>query len=206
MKILYPRTVFVAVFALLISGAGLWGCAQVPPASPAPDFALSRLPPMKVDVAAIDVVDRYNPSADPRDVSSQFVIPPVEAVKAYGRGRMQAQGDNDRLAFVIENASVRSTLREPDSQVQRWMKVNRRENYEMLVSVRLSVLDNAGNERKGTVLTARRFLEIPETYSLASREEKQRAALMDLIRDLDVAAMNAVYNTLGLSLRTPEMR
>lgn len=196
------RSAFVSVCLIV----ALWGCASLPPSKPAPDFALSSLPPMIVDVAAIDVVDRYNPAADPGDVSTTFAVPPIEALKAYGHGRMKPGGDNDRLEFIIEKASVQSTLREPDSKVQRWMRVNRRESYEILVSVRLSVLDNAGAERKGTVLTVRRNLEIPETYSLASREEAQAQAVMALIRDLDVAAVNGVYNTLGLSLRSPEAR
>lgn len=199
----FSRNAFFALFLLVF---GLWGCAEVPPARPAPDFALSNLPPMVVDVASVEIVDRYNPAADPNDMSTTFAIPPVEAVKAYGRGRIRAQGDNGRLEFIIENASVHSKLREPDSKVQRWMGVNRKDEYEILVSVRLSVLDNAGMERKGTTLTARRNLEIPDTYSLATREEKQAQALVALIRDLDVAAVNGIYNTLGLSSRAPEVR
>lgn len=199
----FSRNAFFALFLLVF---GLWGCAEVPPARPTPDFALSNLPPMVVDVASVEIVDRYNPAADPNDMSTTFAIPPVEAVKAYGRGRIRAQGDNGRLEFIIENASVHSKLREPDSKVQRWMGVNRKDEYEILVSVRLSVLDNAGMERKGTTLTARRNLEIPDTYSLATREEKQAQALVELIRDLDVAAVNGIYNTLGLSSRAPEVR
>lgn len=196
---IFSRNVFAAFFALFLLAFGLWSCAEVPPANPAPDFALSNLPPMAVDVTSVDIVDRYNPAADPNDMSTTFVVPPVEAVKTYGRGRIRAQGDNGRLEFIIENASVHSKLREPDSKVQRWMGVNRKDEYEIFVSVRLSVIDNAGVERKGTVLTARRSLDIPDTYSLASREEKQTQALVALIRDLDVAAVNGIYNTLGLS-------
>lgn len=199
----FPRNAFAVFFALFLLAFGLWSCAEVPPARPAPDFALSNLPTMMVDVTSVDIVDRYNPAADPNDISTTFAIPPVEAVKAYGRGRIRAQGDNGRLEFIIENASVHSKLREPDSKVQRWMGVNRKDQYEISVSVRLSVLDNAGVERKGTTLTARRNLEIPDTYSLATREEKQAQALVDLIRDLDVAAVNGIYNTLGLSPRHP---
>lgn len=196
----------VVLMALFVASLGLGGCAEVPPAKPSPDFALSSLPPMSVDVSAVDVVDRYNPAADPNDMSTTFSIPPVDAVKAYGQGRIRAQGDNGRLQFIIENASVHNKLLQPNSKIQRWMGVNRKDDYEILVSVRLSVLDNAGVERKGTVLTARRSLEIPDTYSLATREEKQNQALMDLIHDLDIAAVNGVYNTLGLSLRSPESR
>lgn len=204
---IFSHFVSLRALAVLIVAAGLWSCAQVPASRPAPDFALSNFPPMVVNASAVEVIDRYNPAADSSDISTTFAIPPVEAVKVYGNGRLRAQGANDRLEFIIENASVRHKLRQPDSSVQRWMGVNRREEYEILVSVRLSLRDNAGIERRGTVITARRSLDIPESYSLATREEKQAQALLELIRDLDRAAVNAVYNTLGLSVsRSPEAR
>lgn len=108
-----------------------------------------------------------------------------------------------RLQFIIENARIHQILKDPESKIQRWMQVNRRDQYDILATVRLALLDEAGMERQGTVLTARRVLDLPGSLSVASREEKQIEALESLVKDMDVAVVNGVYNTLGLSTGTP---
>ncbi|HRC27566.1 MAG TPA: hypothetical protein PKX87_09075, partial [Alphaproteobacteria bacterium] len=98
---------------------------------------------------------------------------------------------------------IHQILKDPESKIQRWMQVNRRDQYDILATVRLALLDEAGMERQGTVLTARRVLDLPGSLSVASREEKQIEALESLVKDMDVAVVNGVYNTLGLSTGTP---
>lgn len=181
----------------------LWSCSSTLPTQTKPDLTLSGLPPMGVNVGLVEVINRYDPSADPQDVSSRFPTPPDIALRRYGEARLKAAGVSGRLRFIIENARVHQVLKDPDSKIQRWMQVNRRDQYDILATVRLALLDEAGMERQGTVLTARRMVDLPESLSVASREEKQIEALEALIKDLDVAVVNGVYNTLGLSTGVP---
>ncbi|MCB9978063.1 MAG: hypothetical protein H6862_00430 [Rhodospirillales bacterium] len=181
----------------------LWACSGTLPTQQKPDLTLAGLPPMAVNVGLIEVINRYDPSADPQDVSSSFPTPPDIALRRYGEARLKAAGVSGRLQFIIENARVHQLVKDPDSKIQRWMQVNRREQYDILATVRLILLDEAGTERQGTVLTARRTLELPASLSVASREEKQVESLEALIKDMDVALVNGVYNTLGLSAGVP---
>jgi hypothetical protein len=64
------------------------------------------LPPIQLNVASIDVQQRFIPAGVDPDVSGQDPAPPIETLKAMGNDRLQAFGTTNKAVFAILDASL----------------------------------------------------------------------------------------------------
>ena len=64
------------------------------------------LPPIQLNVASIDIEQRFFPSGAPPDVSNLAPVPPVEALKAMALDRLQAFGTGNKAIFGILDGSL----------------------------------------------------------------------------------------------------
>ncbi|MFL5279442.1 MAG: hypothetical protein ACJ8AW_00175 [Rhodopila sp.] len=67
------------------------------------------LPPIQLNVAKIDIEQRFVPAGVPPDVSSEDPVPPVAALRAMAADRLQAFGTANRAVFAILDASMMRT-------------------------------------------------------------------------------------------------
>jgi len=74
-----------------------------------PNFVPLRynyLPPIQLNVAAIQIEQRFFPSGQAPDVSNQDPEPPIEALKSMGNDRLQAFGTANKAVFAILDGSM----------------------------------------------------------------------------------------------------
>ncbi len=64
------------------------------------------LPPIQLNVASMEVQQRFIPSGMAPDVSLQDPAPPIEALKAMANDRLQAFGTANKAVFAILDASL----------------------------------------------------------------------------------------------------
>jgi len=64
------------------------------------------LPPIQLNVASIDVQQRFIPAGVPPDVSGLDPAPPIDTLKAMANDRLQAFGTANRAVFAILDASM----------------------------------------------------------------------------------------------------
>jgi hypothetical protein len=62
--------------------------------------------PIRLNVAAIQIVQRFMPAGVPPDVSQFDPMPPVQALHNMAEDRLAALGAAGRAEFVIQNASL----------------------------------------------------------------------------------------------------
>ncbi len=85
-------------------------CAMEPGTSPPPggypplDF--SYLLSLRLNVASIEIAQRFVPSGQPPDVSALDPIQPVAALRLMGEQRLKADGTAGRAVFSINDASM----------------------------------------------------------------------------------------------------
>ncbi len=97
-------------FVLLLP-LGLAACAGTP--EPVFDpLRYNYLPPLQMNVASLDVEQRFIPAGVAPDVSNQDPVPPIEALKAMAHDRLQAFGTANKAIFAILDASL---IRENDT-------------------------------------------------------------------------------------------
>jgi hypothetical protein len=91
----------VLVAACLLAGCGGGG----PPPSFAP-LGWDYLPPLKLNVGAIDIDDSWTPRAAGRERGNLAPVAPVAALRQMAEDRLIAGGTSGRAVFVIDDASI----------------------------------------------------------------------------------------------------
>jgi hypothetical protein len=126
------------------------------------------LPPIQLNVATIEVQQRFIPAGVAPDVSNQDPVPPIEALKAMANDRLQAFGTANKGVFTILDASL---TREADTVTGS-------------MAVSLAILDDAG-VRLGTA-------EARVQSRHSGRIRDIRPVLYDLTKDM-MADMNVEF-------------
>ena len=70
---------------LFVCGAlALGACTTtVPEGKPLPDMTFAHIQPLSVNVAAVEIENRFNPASDPQDVTSSFPAAPDIMLRRY---------------------------------------------------------------------------------------------------------------------------
>jgi hypothetical protein len=84
----------------------LAACADSAPPRSYPPLRYSYLPPLRLNVASVDIEQRYVASGEAPDVSQSDPVRPVDALRAMGEDRLKAFGGAGRANLVINNASL----------------------------------------------------------------------------------------------------
>jgi hypothetical protein len=71
-----------------------------------PPLHYGHLTPLRLNVGAIQIEQRYVPSSASPDVSQLDPMPPVQALRNMGTDRLQAFGSTGQAVFVIQEASL----------------------------------------------------------------------------------------------------
>ncbi len=64
------------------------------------------LRPLRLDVANVEIDDRWHPPADPRHVESLAPVPPLAALRRMARDRLIPAGNTGVAHFIIQDASI----------------------------------------------------------------------------------------------------
>ncbi len=95
----------VLLLALLAASCATEPDTSLSPRSYAPlDF--SYLLPLRLNVASIEVAQRFVPAGQPPDASALDPIQPVAALRLMAEQRLKAEGTSGRAVFVINDASM----------------------------------------------------------------------------------------------------
>jgi hypothetical protein len=97
-----------ALLPALLAACGGGGTAQTPPEAfeqPSYDY----LTPLRLNVASIEVEDRFVPAGRGAALAARDPLPPSVALTRMARDRLQALGASGRAVFVIKDASLLRT-------------------------------------------------------------------------------------------------
>src|ERR1700756_4606008 len=94
------RTVLLALAPAL----GLAACASSPPQVFAP-LRYDYLPPLRLNVASVDVDDHWQPLSS-ADVGRESFALPGPTLAQMGRDRLKPAGGTGRAVFTVDDASL----------------------------------------------------------------------------------------------------
>ena len=192
MVVFFMRHLFVL---LIIAGGliGIGGCTtSTPQAKPLPDITFAHMPPFPVNVAVVNIESGYDPAQDSRDISSGFPAPPDVALKSYAAHRLQPAGPAGRLTFIIENVFIHQTLVKPEGDFVGWLGVGREDLYEAEMKIRMHIETEGQSGGTDSVLAIRRSLSIPQSYSVAEKEQEKFIFIEMMMKDVDTAVTSAL--------------
>jgi hypothetical protein len=166
----------------------LAACAQEPlPPQKFAEIRFTQEPPIRLDVEAIQLVDRFQPSFKPPEIEYEFPVPPQRALMALSADRFQATapGSGRFARFTIEDAAVRETELPRRAGVQGAFTIEQAERYDGSVAVRLEIIDQHGLAVRTATARAVSSRSVAEDITPDERDQVWYEMSRELAQSLD---------------------
>lgn len=186
---------FLACVAVVSAGL-LAGCAS-PVQRPAyPQISFRHLEPIPIDVARVEVENRYVSPATAPNVEHRFPVSPAATALNWGRDRLRPVGASGVARLIVERASAVEVPLKRSSGLRGAFTNDQSERYDGVVTVALEILDGNGERRAIARATARRSQTVPEDISLNEREKAWFEMTEAMMATLNTALENQVRSHL----------
>jgi hypothetical protein len=189
------RTFNFALLPTLLVAVGALSACEAPPPRPAfPEIGFSHLPPIRLDVAEIEVVQAYTPQLTPPNVEHIFPQPPYEVAERWARQRLVAVGNYRRAVVTVRQASVAEKPLPRTQGIKGIFTTDQSERYEgrLVVTIEIKDVDGGGGTVTGEV---GRVTSVPEDVSLSAREKIWFEMTEKMMHDLDVQLEAGIKRT-----------
>ena len=177
---------------------GLVACSSAPPKPVYPDLRFDAQPPLRLDVAQIQIQNDFQPTYRAPNVEHLFPVPPARAVETWARDRLRAVGQNGIARFTIHNASVTQTDLKQTPGIAGAFTTEPSERYDMTVQVTLDIMDNTGRTVRTANVTSTRSQSILNNVTPTQREQSWYDMTGDLMVDFDRRMTGEIRNSFGL--------
>jgi hypothetical protein len=158
---------FLPVIAAFLFSA----CAQPEPTQNLAQISFTSLPPIRLGVAEIRVIEAYEAPLKSPHVEHNFPVSPAEAVKIWASQRLQAAGTTGVMEITIEDASVIEQHLNKTEGVRGFFTDDQSERYDakLNVTMRLYTGDTAVANAEGDVKIIR-SRSVSEKATINERE------------------------------------
>ncbi len=191
-----PRLTLTIIVCLGV----LAGCKSPPPQPTFPDlhFGGSAL---RLNVAALEIRDDYQPPYRPPNVEHLFPVPPLHALENWARDRLQAGGASGQARFTITDAGVVETELPRQEGLRAELTTQVSERYDMTLAARLEILDAAGQVRQTASARVTRRQDVLEGTTINQRDQIWYDMTKALLADFDTQMTAAVRSNLAQSMQ-----
>ena len=176
-------------------------CASTPPIPTYPEIRFTDKPPIRLDVARIDVVAAYRPPLEAPNVEHLFPVRPIDAAGQWARDRLRPGGSAGRAEAILRKASVTETALPRSRGLRGAFTVDQAERYDAEITIAVRIFDEAGTERASARATVRRSQTVAEDITLNERERAWYRMTAEMMRALDEALERQMRNSLAAFLR-----
>jgi hypothetical protein len=184
-----------------ILGAGilvvLAGCSTPPPRPIFPDIRYTGAAPIRLDVAAIDVRDDYQPPLRPPNVDHLFPVPPARAAENWARDRLRATGTRGRAVFILRNASVIETELPQTPGITGALTTQPAQRYDVTLQATLQIVDAQGLPLRTANVTATRSQSVLEGITPNERDHAWYDMTNAVMQDFDRQMESEIRNNFG---------
>jgi len=187
-------------FLLCFVGLALAGC-QTTPDPMLPEITFQHLPPIKLNVARIEVVDGVKEPLAAPHVGHRFPTPPRTGLHTWARDRLQAAGTAGVARFVIIDADVTENRLKLKKGLKGAFTDEQSHRYDAKVSARLEVTGVANLRMAEARAGAERSQTIAESATVNQRERLWFDMVDGLMGDFNAAMEANIRKHLSLVLK-----
>jgi len=174
----------VPLFAALAVALLLAACETPPRQNDFPELTYQHLPPLKFDVAGVDIEQAYRSPGQPPHVEHLFAMKPADAAANWARDRLQPVGSQRRMRFIVTEASVVEVPLSIEEGFQGALVLEQSERYEARLSVEAQVIDDSGRLEGKATAKAERTITVAEDISVRQRERVWFKLTENVMNDL----------------------
>lgn len=173
----------LSLFILPVVALGLAACETPVSIQKLPELTYGHLPPLKLNVAKIEVVVQYQPPLREPNVEHLFPTPPLKALRRWASDRLRAVGRSGKARLFITDASAIETSLQKKTGVVATFTKQQSDRYDLTVDAVLEVSDG----RRGGRVSARvtRFSTLREDITINERDRAWFDMTEALIKDFD---------------------
>ena len=170
----------------------LTGCATEVQKPGFSQISFAHLQPISLNVARIEVENRYVSPATRPNVEHEFPVSPAAVASNWGRDRLRAVGQSGVARVVVLRASVVEDPLKRTTGVTGAFTRDQSERYDAIIDMMVELRDAAGNVRVTAESTAKRSRSVSENVSLIEREKIWFEMTETMMSDLNTALENQV--------------
>ncbi len=183
---------------VLVCVAGLAGCDSSPPPPPQfPELTFTHLPPIRLDVARIDVVRQYVLPGTKPNVEQLFPVLPAAVAERWAHDRLRAVGGNGIARVTIKQASVVEVPLRRTTGIVGMFTTDQAWRYDGVLDVSVAIVDRSDGRRAEVSARAMRSRTAPEDISLNDRERLWFKLTEDLIDDVNASLTRQIQDNFG---------
>lgn len=170
----------------------LTGCATEVQKPGFSQISFAHLQPISLNVARIEVENRYVSPATCPNVEHEFPVSPAAVASNWGRDRLRAVGQSGVARVVVRRASVVEVPLKRTTGVTGAFTRDQSERYDAIIDMMVELRDADGNVRVTAESTAKRSRSVSENVSLIEREKIWFEMTETMMSDLNTALENQV--------------
>ena len=170
----------------------LTGCATEVQKPGFSQISFAHLQPISLNVARIEVENRYVSPATRPNVEHEFPVSPAAVASNWGRDRLRAVGQSGVARVVVRRASVVEIPLRRTTGVTGAFTRDQSERYDAIIDMMVELRDADGNVRVTAESTAKRSRSVSENVSLIEREKIWFEMTETMMSDLNTALENQV--------------
>jgi hypothetical protein len=146
--------------------AAVAACSSPPKRAPFAELTYAHLPPFRLDVAVVDVIDETRPTTAAPQVAHLFPVAPATAAARWAKDRLVAVGAGGAARYtIVEASAVEAPL---ERTTVKGMFTSQSERYDAAIEVRLGVRSRPGSLRPRS-RCAPSGQTVPEDATLSER-------------------------------------
>lgn len=185
---------FTTLLALLILAA-----CQAPPTRPTfPDLHFTGAPPLRLDVATIEVRQDYREPFQAPHVEQLFPVAPGHAAQNWAHDRLLAAGRSNRAVFVVRTASAIETPLPKSEGVKGAFTTEPTQRYDLRLEATLQIIDPQGVAVRTANAQAVRSQSLLEGITPNEREQAWYDMTKALMADFDRQMSGEIQGNFGL--------
>jgi len=171
--------------SLLLTIGLVCGCETQTPIESSPEITFSHLQAIKIDVATIEVENRFQAPLTAPHIEHLLPTPPSKAMEQWLRDRFTPVGRSGTLRMVIDDASATATPLDLDKSLTGQLTKQQSQLNEMNVHATLQLKDANGNILGTAAAKAERSITTREDISLNDRRNLWLESVSQLMNDFN---------------------
>ncbi len=196
----FSRLVSSALVVLAL--AGVVSACTVPLPEPVyPQLTYGHLGAIRLDVAAVEIVEVYIPPLTPPNVEHEFPIAPAAAARRWFEDRLQAVGAAGLALAVVREASVVEVPLKKTTGVTGLVTKDQSERYDAKLVMEIEIRSAVGDREAFVRAVATRSRSVPEDITLNDREQVFFELTEALMNDINAQLLNQINQHLVKYLR-----
>lgn len=181
-----------ALAAVFAAAVFVSGCANEVQKPGFPQISFAHLQPISLNVARVEVENRYVSPATRPNVEHEFPVSPAAAASNWGRDRLRAVGQSGTARVIVRRASVVEVPLKRSTGLKGAFTRDQSERYDAIIDMLVEVRDAQGNVRVSAESTAKRSRSVSENISLNEREKVWFSMTEAMMADLNTSLENQI--------------